>query len=178
MWPPGGKSEEDARTANAEMAHAGDYAAACRRIAQLEIALQDVKDQHADLIHAYDLAKGTAEVLTSKTLAVAHVEQIVQLNREFGTDAATEAFVAGGVHLQRKAAEGRHAEDKQIKDDIMAWLAQHRASYVKAGECDTAIMKYTTIGLTKAAEYRREWEEKNGFKKPPKEPKKRASKVR
>jgi hypothetical protein len=100
------------------------------------------------------------------------------MNRQYGTDPATEAFVAGGVHLQRKAAEGRHAEDKQIKDDIIAWLAQHRTSFAKAGECDAAILKYAKIGLTKAAEYRREWEEKNGFKKPPKEPKKRASKVR
>jgi hypothetical protein len=80
MWPPGGKSEEDVLTANAERLHAGDYAAACRRIAQLEIALQDVEDQHADLKHAYDLAQGTAEVLTAKNMDVATTEYFLQIS--------------------------------------------------------------------------------------------------
>lgn len=177
MWPPGGKSEEDARTANAEKAHAGDYAAACRRIAQLEIALQDVEDQHADLKHAYDLAQGTAEVLAQKgekAPSVDQVEHFLQMNRKFGTDPATEAFEAGQAHPQRKAANARHKEDAQIKASIKAWYTLHRNEYALSKDCIAAVQKFALIGQRKAEDYLREWVKETGFT----QLKKHASKVR
>lgn len=179
MWPLGGKSEEDARTAIAEKTHAGDYAAACRRIAQLEITLQDVEDQHADLKHAYDLAQGTANLLAQKgekAPSVDQVEHVLQMNRQFGTDPATDAFESGQAHPQRKAANARHKEDAQIKESIKAWYTLHRNEYDLSKDCIVAVRKYALIGQRKAEDYLREWEKETGFtqhkNRAPKVPKK------
>lgn len=160
MWPPGGKSEEDARTANAEKAHAGDYAAACRRIAQLEIALQDVEDQHADLKHAYDLAQGTAEVLASKHMDVAKTEHFLQMNRQFGTDPATEAFYAGRTHLKRRAGIGRQSKANATKEAIMAWLDQNWNNFRFTTDRQKEIHKIFPVELETAKKYCGEWKKK------------------
>lgn len=163
MWPPGGKSEEDARTANAEKAHAGDYAAACRRIAQLEIALQDVKDQHADLKHAYDLAQGTAEVLTSKHMDVAKTEHFLHMNRQFGTDPATEAFNAGKAYepSYRASLKGQ----KNIAK-IEAWLVVHGVRHRGIETAALSASEDLSIGFRTVQPIVSKWVKKNGYSKP------------
>ncbi|PUE10891.1 hypothetical protein B9Z51_00630 [Limnohabitans sp. T6-5] len=163
MWPPGGKSEEDGRTANAEKAHAGDYAAACKRIAQLEIALQDVEDQHSDLKQAYDLAQGTAEVLAQKgekAPSVDQVEHFLQMNRQFCTDLATEGFFNGVTHVQRKAAT---LKGQQNIAKVEAWLNEHGVRYRGIEAAARTICEATGIGFRTVQPVVSNWVKKHGY---------------
>lgn len=163
MCPPAGKSEEDSRTANAEKVHAGDYATACRRIAQLEIALQDLEDQHADLKHAYDLAQGTAEVLAQKggeAPTVDQVEHFLQMNRQFGTDTATEGFFNGVTHVQRKAAS---LKGQQNIAKIEAWLKEHGVRYRGIEAAARTICEVTGIGFRTVQPVVSIWVKKHGY---------------
>lgn len=180
MWPLGGKSEEDARTATAEREHAGDYAAACRRIAQLEIALQDVEDQHADLKHAYGLAQGTAEVLASKIMEVKSkkaagkktktdvkkTEHFLQLNRKFGTDPATEAFYAG---IDYEPSLRAWKKGQKNTEKIEAWLKKHGVFYRQIESTSMTISEVTGIGFRTVQSIVSKWAKENGYKDPGKE---------
>ena len=97
-----GRSAAQAFAAKAEAVYAGDFAAACRRIAQLEMVVLELEEKNADLERRLGLAESMAETFTSKAENIDRIEQIVALNRQYGTDPATEAFVAGQVQRKRK----------------------------------------------------------------------------
>jgi hypothetical protein len=177
MWPLGGKSEEDARTANAEREHTGDYAAACRRIAQLEIALQDLEDQHADLKHAYDLAQGTAEVLASKIVDVKSkkaagkktktdvekTEHFLRMNQEFGADPATQAFLAG---IDYEPSQRAWKKGQKNKAKVEAWLFAYGVRHRGIEAAALSASENLSISFRTAQSIVSKWVKKHGYSKP------------
>jgi len=159
-----GKTEEQLLAAAVEQDHGGDYAAACRKIALLEMTVLKLTDQNDDLQRRMALAEHMASMFKAKA-PIGHVEQVIELNRDYETDPATESFLAGKSHLQRVASRGRHAEDLQIKQSVKAWFTENRTQCKSAGEAIEKVIKYEPIGKRKAEDYLREWVTETGFVK-------------
>lgn len=159
-----GQTEEQLLAAAAEVVHGGDYAAACRKIAQLEMTLRKLTNQNDDLQRRMSLAEGMASMFKAKA-PIGHVEQVIGLNRDYEMDPATESFLAGKSHLQRVASRGRHAEDLQIRQSVKAWFTENRSSYKTGKEAIENVLRYEPIGQRKAEDYLREWVVETGFVK-------------